>query len=147
MEMPWKMIIYLLVYLCCNITVTLKFLWKTVLFLILCYWTVKANSNFYWEQCKAMRGSSWFAVVAHQALPLLLDGLTVEAGLDALDSTLASLLAMAKIFLCFWDSLAGVEECLMLVLTLQKKVDNKWIKQCAQSLKDSAENCALTFLE
>lgn len=58
-------------------------------------------------------------MVSYQAFPLALDGLTVGVGLDAHDSTLASLLAMAKIFLCFWDSLAGVEECLMLVLTLE----------------------------
>lgn len=60
----------------------------------------------------------------HQAFPLLLDGVTVGVGLDAVDSTLASLLAIANIFLCFWDSLAGIGECLMLVLTLQTEGKN-----------------------
>lgn len=57
--------------------------------------------------------------LTHQAFPLLLDGVTVGVGLDAVDSTLASLLAIANIFLCFWDSLVGTGECLTLVLTLQ----------------------------
>ncbi len=57
--------------------------------------------------------------LTHQAFPLLLDGVTVGVGLDAVDSTLVSLLAIANIFLCFWDSLAGTGECLMLALTLQ----------------------------
>lgn len=61
------------------------------------------------------------SLVTHQAFPLLLDGVTVGVGLDAVNSTLASLLAMAKIFLCFWDSFAGTGECLMPVLTLQEK--------------------------
>lgn len=57
-------------------------------------------------------------LVTHQAFPLLLEGATVwVGGLDILDSTLASLLAMAKIFLCFWDSLAGPGECFMLATT------------------------------
>lgn len=66
--------------------------------------------------------------LTHQAFPLLLDGVPVGVGLDALDSTLASLLAMANIFLCFWDSLAGTGECLMLVLTLQAggKISVSW---------------------
>lgn len=53
-----------------------------------------------------------------QAFPLLLDGVVVGVGLDAVESTLVSLLAMANIFLCFWDSLVETGECLMLVLTL-----------------------------
>lgn len=56
--------------------------------------------------------------LTHQAFPLLLDGVAVGVGLDAVDSALASLLAMASIFLCFWDSLVERGECLMLVLTL-----------------------------
>ena len=57
--------------------------------------------------------------LTHQAFPLILDGVTAGVVLDAVDSTLASLLAMANIFLCFWDSLVGTGECLMPVLTLQ----------------------------
>ena len=57
--------------------------------------------------------------LTHQAFPLLFDGVTVGVGLDAADSTLASLLAMANIFLCFWDIFMGTEECLMLAVTLQ----------------------------
>lgn len=60
-------------------------------------------------------------LLTHQAFPLLLDGVTVGVVLDAMDSTLASLLAIAKIFLCFWDSFAGTGECLMLALTLEEK--------------------------
>lgn len=47
------------------------------------------------------------SLVTHQAFPLLLDGVTGWAGLGVLESTMASLLAMAKIFLCFCDSLVG----------------------------------------
>lgn len=61
-------------------------------------------------------GGDWTAVA--QAFPLLLDGVAVGVDLDAVDSALASLLAMASIFLCFWDSLVERGECLMLVLTL-----------------------------
>lgn len=61
-------------------------------------------------------GGDWTRVA--QAFPLLLDGVTVGVDLEAVDSTLASLLAIASIFLCFWDSLAGTGECLMLALTL-----------------------------
>lgn len=57
--------------------------------------------------------------VTHQAFPPLLVGVKVGAGLEGLDSTLGSLLATANIFLCFWDSLVGTGECLMLVLPLQ----------------------------
>lgn len=59
-------------------------------------------------------------LVTHQAFPLLLEGATVWVGLDVLDSTLASLLAMAKIFLCFWDSLEGPGEGFMLATTQTK---------------------------
>lgn len=57
--------------------------------------------------------------LTHQAFPLLLlDGVTMGAVLDAVDSALVSLLAMANIFLCFWDSLVETGECLLMVLTL-----------------------------
>lgn len=63
-------------------------------------------------------------MATHQAFPLLLDGVTGWVGLDILDSTLASLLAMAKIFLCFCDSLVGPRWCFMLVMT-QKNVSDR----------------------
>lgn len=61
--------------------------------------------------------------VTHQAFPLLLDGVTAGADLEEVVSTLVSLLAMANIFLCFWDSLVVRGECLMLVVTLQTQKD------------------------
>lgn len=66
---------------------------------------------------------SLYLGLTHQAFPLLLDGVTVGADLDEVVSTLDSLLAMANIFLCFWDSLVGTGECLMLVLTLHTQWD------------------------
>lgn len=65
--------------------------------------------------------------VTHQAFPLLLDGVTAGADLDEVDSTLVSLLAMANIFLCFWDNLVVTGECLMLVLTLQTQKDLQYV--------------------
>lgn len=62
----------------------------------------------------------------NQAFPVLLDGVTVGVGLDAVASTLASLLAKASIFLCFWDSLVVTGECLILELTLQKRRENSF---------------------
>lgn len=58
-------------------------------------------------------------VFTHHAFPLLLDGVTVGVALGGVDSKLASLLAMANIFLCFWDSFVETGECFMVVLTLQ----------------------------
>lgn len=79
--------------------------------------------------------------LTHQAFPLLLDGVDVGVGLDAVDSTTASLLAMASIFLCFWDSLVERGECLMPVLTLRtgggksRAEVNKSSRQCIKNWK------------